>query len=301
MAFKHYVHLHFVIFIWGFTAILGLLIHIPVVETVFYRTLIAALALGAWLLFKKKNFHLGQKAIWQIAGTGALIALHWILFFGAARVANASVCLAGMATCSLWTSLLDPLISRRKIQIYEVVLGLMVIVGLYVIFRFEFGYALGLFMAVLSALLASVFTIINSKLCRHHNPYTITFYEMAGACVSVVLFFPFYMAWMSEGQLQLLPALSDWVYLLILALVCTVYAYSASVELMNHVTAFAMTLTNNLEPVYGILLAVAIFGEQEKMTPPFYLGTGIILLSVLAYPVISRYQRRRVVRQEVLP
>lgn len=292
--FKHYLHLHFIILIWGFTAVLGLLISIPVVETVFYRTWLASLALGVLLVARKRNFRLERKQILQILGTGSIIAVHWILFFGAARVSNASVCLAGMATCSLWTSLLDPLMSKRKIQIYEVVLGLMVIVGLYVIFRFEFEYALGLTMAIISAILASIFTIINSKLTNHHNPYMITFYEMVGACVSIVLFFPFYAAFMTEdGLLYLFPNASDWLYLLILSLMCTVYAYSASVELMKHITAFAMNLTNNMEPVYGIMLAVIIFGEKEKMTLEFYLGTGIILLSVLVYPVINRHTRRK--------
>lgn len=299
--FRHFLHLHFVVLIWGFTAILGLLISLPVVETVFYRTLMASLALGVLLMARHRNFRLGSSRIFQILGTGGLIAAHWILFFGAARVANASVCLAGMATCSLWTSLLDPLMSKRKIQLYEVILGLMVIVGLYVIFRFEFDHALGLIMAIISALLASVFTIINSRFTRNHNPYMITFYEMMGACVSIVLFFPFYVQWMSgDGMLHLLPQFSDWFYLLILAMVCTVYAYSASVELMKHITAFAMNLTTNMEPVYGIVLAVLFFGEQEKMTLEFYVGTGIIVLSVLAYPVITRYLRRRQLQTEIL-
>ncbi len=298
--FKHYFHLHFIILIWGFTAVLGLLISIPVVETVFYRTLIAAAVLGVLLLYRRRNFYLGRQQILQILGTGSLIAAHWILFFGAARVANASVCLAGMATCSLWTSLLDPLMSRRKFQWYELWLGLMVIVGLYIIFRFEFNHALGLTMAVLSALLASVFTIINSQFTRHHNPYMITFYEMIGACLSIVLFFPFYKAFMSEeGILYLVPSLGDWGYLLILSLVCTVYAYSASVELMKYISAFAMNLTTNMEPVYGIILAVLVFGEKEQMTPQFYLGTAIILLSVLAYPVIHQYRRKRRVKTEM--
>lgn len=299
--FKHYLHLHFIILIWGFTAVLGLLITIPVVETVFYRTLLSCAALGVLLYFRKRNFRLGQKQIWQILGTGALIAAHWILFFGAARVANASVCLAGMATCSLWTSMLDPLMTKRKLQLYEVILGLVVIVGLYVIFRFEFDYALGLAMAIVSAILASVFTIINSKLTKVYNPYMITFYEMGGACLSIVLFFPFYAYFMAEsGSLQLLPSQNDWLYLLILALICTVYAYSASVELMQHITAFAMNLTTNMEPIYGIILAVIIFGESEKMTPAFYTGTSIILLSVLAYPVINRYRNRKKLRARMI-
>ena len=299
--FKHYLLLHFVVLIWGFTAVLGLLISIPAVEIVFYRTLIAAATLAVVLLIGRKPWVLPQTTVMAILGTGALIAAHWILFFAAARVANASVCLAGMATCSLWTSLLEPWMTGRKIRVYEVGLGLLVIVGLYVIFRFEFDHALGLSMAIASAVLGAVFTILNARFAQRHDAYVITFYEMTGACLSVALFFPIYGAYLSEaGTLLLVPTLSDWGYLLVLALVCTLYAFSVSVQLMRYVTAFAMNLTNNLEPVYGILLAVLVFGEKETMSLPFYVGTAIILLSVLAYPVIRRVLRRRALSPELI-
>ena len=299
--FKHYLLLHFVVLIWGFTAVLGLLISIPPVEVVFYRTLIASVALAVVLLTGKKPWVLPRTRVLAILGTGTLIATHWILFFAAARVANASVCLAGMATCSLWTSLFEPWMTGRKIRAYEVGLGLLVIVGLYVIFRFEFDHALGLAMAVASAMLGAVFTVLNARFAQAHDAYVITFYEMLGACVSVALFLPYYAVYLSEAStLLLVPTASDWGYLLILSLVCTLYAFSVSVNLMRYVTAFAMNLTNNLEPVYGILLAVLIFGEKETMSLPFYVGTAIILLSVLAYPVIRRVQRRRALSPELI-
>ena len=298
---KHYLLLHLVVLIWGFTAVLGLLISIPAVEVVFYRTLIAAVALAVFLLIGRVSWVLPRTTTIAILSTGTLIATHWILFFAAARVANASVCLAGMATCSLWTSLFEPWMTGRKIRAYEVGLGLLVIVGLYVIFRFEFDHALGLAMAVASAMLGAVFTVLNARFAQAHDAYVITFYEMLGACASVALFLPFYVVYLSEAStLLLVPTASDWGYLLILSLVCTLYAFSVSVNLMRYVTAFAMNLTNNLEPVYGILLAVLIFGEKETMSLPFYVGTAIILLSVLAYPVIRRVQRRRALSPELI-
>ncbi|MEM9672201.1 MAG: DMT family transporter [Cyclobacteriaceae bacterium] len=288
---KHYALLHFIVLIWGFTAVLGLLISIPSVEIVFYRTLVASAALVLLLWFRKVDFKVAGQ-IGPLLGTGALIALHWILFFGAARVSTASVTLAGMATCSLWTSLVEPIMTRRKVQAYEVFLGCLVIVGLYVIFRFELNHALGLSMAILSALIASVFTVLNANFGKRFDAYLVTFYEMVGATISIALFFPIYQQWISSnGELYLNPSAMDWLWLLVLALVCTVYAYSMSVELMKYVTAFAMNLTNNLEPVYGILLAVLVFGEREQMTPQFYLGTSIILASVFAYPLIRRYRK----------
>lgn len=290
---KDYLKLHFIVWIWGFTAILGLLITIPAVEIVFYRTLFAFIALGIMLHIQEKNFSLGHKEILKIFSTGFLIAAHWILFFAAARVSTASVCLAGMATCSLWTSFLEPAFNRRKINMVEVFLGLVVILGLYVIFRFEFDHALGLTMAVLSAFLSALFTVINGKLIKSHDHYMITFYEMIGACLGTALFFPIYVTYFSDGSLNLVPVGMDWLYLAILSLVCTVYAYSLSVELMKRLSAFVINLTVNLEPVYGIILAVLIFGEKEKMAGGFYLGTAIILAAVICYPLINRYRRRR--------
>ncbi len=284
---RDYVKLHFIVFLWGFTAILGLLISIPSVELVFWRTLFASAGLGILLLYRKRNFRLGRKEVIKITATGVLISLHWILFFASARVSTASICLAGMATCSLWTSFLEPLMNGRKIKLYEVGLGFAVILGLYIIFRFEFTYALGLSMALVSALLAALFTVINGQFTYRHNPYMITFYEMIGACLGTAAFFPLYTQFLTEGELNLMPVGLDWFYILILALVCTVYAYSVSVELMKRVTAFVVNLTVNLEPVYGIVLALIIFGEKEQMLPGFYLGTGIILLSVLSYPVLK--------------
>jgi drug/metabolite transporter (DMT)-like permease len=299
---KHYILLHLVVLIWGFTAVLGLLISIPAVEIVLFRTLISSLSLGLLLYLWKKPLRLGKSSILQIVATGCLIGAHWILFFGAARVATASVCLAGMATSSLWTSFLEPFFYKKKIRFYEVALGITALIGLYVIFRFEIDHALGLAMAVASAFLASLFTVINSKFTRHHFHYTITFYEMIGAFMFSLLFLPFYAGFITDGQIYWLPSRMDWVYLFILALLCTVYAYSASVELMKYVSAFAVNLTTNMEPIYGIMLALLIFGEDEQMTPGFYLGTAIILVSVLAYPVIRRYQRKRAARKvEITP
>lgn len=298
---RDYVQLHFVVLIWGFTAILGVLITIPAVEIVFFRTLFAVLALGVLLYLRKREFWLGPGETVKILGTGLLIAAHWILFFAAARLSTVSVTLAGMATCSIWTSLIEPLVTKRKIRWFEVVLGGMVMVGLYIIFRFEFNHVLGLLMAVISAFLSALFTVINGKFTMRHNPYMITFYEMAGACLGTALFFPVYKYYFAaDGLLQLNPTNMDWLYLSILALVCTVYAYSVSVELMQKMSAYLINLTVNLEPVYGILLAVLIFNEDEKMTGGFYIGTLVILLSVLIYPLINKYYKRKALETDIL-
>ncbi|RZK75914.1 MAG: EamA family transporter [Pedobacter sp.] len=301
---KDYLHLHFIVFLWGFTAILGQLITLPDVELVFYRTLSASLALAALIYLKKAGFKIGRNEVLKIVSVGAIIAVHWVLFFVSATVSSVSICLAGMATGTLWTAILEPLIRKRAVKPHELILGLIIVAGLYVIFRFEFDNALGLALGVASAMCGAVFSIFNSGFTKKHSPLTITFYEMLGACLTVLLFFPVYSGFFTNGKgLQLEVSLSDAGYLAVLVLVCTVYAFSASVNLMKRISAYAMNLTINLEPVYGIMLAVLIFGDKEKMSAGFYSGTLIILFAVLIYPVLDKYVEKRKARllQKALP
>lgn len=293
---KDYLWLHFVVLIWGFTAILGLLISLPAVEIVFYRTLLASIGLLLFLKFRRRPLKVSGSALTNFLLTGGLIGAHWILFFWAAQVSTASVCLAGLATCSLWTALIEPLVNRQPVKWYEVMLGLIVVLGLVVIFKFESGYALGLLLAVLSALLSACFTVINGKLTKSHSPFVITFYEMIGAFLLTSSFMPFYAYWFTVDGFSWMPQGMDWFWLLVLSQVCTVVAFTLSVNLMKRISAFAVNLTVNMEPVYGILLAFMIFGEKEKMTTEFYVGTLIILASVGIYPVIRYVQKRRGLR-----
>ncbi|MEO1053790.1 MAG: DMT family transporter [Bacteroidota bacterium] len=291
---RDYLQLHFIVLIWGFTAILGLLITIPAVEVVFYRTLIAFIALGIMLYFQRKSFKLGAIPIIKMLLTGALIGIHWILFFQSARVSNASVSLTGFATCAFWTSLIEPMMYKRKIRMIEVVLGITVLIGLYVVFQVGDEYLLGLVLAILCAILGAVFTVINGQFVYRYDAYMISFYEMIGAFLVTVLFFPLYVAYYSEsGQLELSPTTMDWLYLGILAIICTVYAYSISVKIMEKLSPFTINLTVNLEPIYGIVMALLIFKDSEKMQPGFYLGAALILLSVFVYPIYNKLKKRK--------
>ena len=290
---RDYIELHFIVLIWGFTAVLGLLITIPPIELVFFRTAMACVALGALLYFWKKSPKVSTRDLFGILGTGGLIALHWILFFGSARISTASVCLAGMATCSLWTSLLEPVMTGKKFKAFEIGLGLFVILGIYVIYRVEVDYVEGLLMALASAFVAAMFTVINSKYTKRVDPFVITFYEMGGAAIACVIFFPLYLMLPEVEGLQLSPTAMDWFYIAILSLLCTVFAYSASVRLMKRISAFAINLVINMEPVYGIILAYLVFGEKEQMAGGFYLGTAIILVAVLSYPYLDKFYHRK--------
>lgn len=297
---KNYVQLHFVVLIWGLTAILGLLINISAVAVVFYRTLMASIILLILLYFWKISFKVGAKEFLKITGVGLIIGLHWILFFAAARVSTASVCLVGIATCSFWTSLIEPVMSSRKVKIYELALGIMVIIGLYIIFSVEFQYIEGLIMAVLAAMLASIFTVLNGKLTHRHNHYVITFYEMVGAFFGSIVLIPLYLYYFDTEVLNFIPLQMDWLYLIILAGICTVLAFSISVKIQKILSAFVVNLTVNLEPIYGIILAFLIFGEKEKMSAGFYIGTAIILFSVLSYPLVNRIMKRRALQSDLI-
>ena len=293
---KDYFRLHFIVLLWGFTAILGRLISVPPVELVFWRTLLAAAGLLGLLVVRRRPWRVAAADAGRLLAVGALVAAHWITFFLAARLSSVSVCLAGMATLALWTSLLEPLLLWRPVRGYEVGLGLLTMVGLYVVSQAELSQLLGLGVAIGSAGLSALFSVLNSKLVRQHPPLRLTLYEMTGACLSIVLFLPFYGRYLTGGAgLQLAPHGYDWLWLLLLAGVCTVYAFSTSVELMKRLSAFVVNLTINLEPVYGILLAVLFF--REKMSPGFYLGTAIILLSVLIHPLLDRWHKRRLLRK----
>jgi len=291
--FKEYLQLHFIVFLWGFTAILGLMIETPVVEMVFYRVLIASVALSILMMFTGENFAISKVSMLKIMGTGFLFAFHWILFFTSARLSNASVSLVGFATCPFWTSLIEPLVRKKKIKLYEVFLGLTALLGIYLIFQFESKYALGITLAIASAIIAAVFAVLNKQFTETHNHYTITFYEMLGASISIALFFPVYQWTFSEtGVVQLLPSSSDWLFIGILALVCTVYPVAQTIKLMKKISAYSVSLTLNMEPVYGIMLALIIFGDSERMGTGFYLGSLVIMLSVISYPLINRFYQR---------
>jgi len=299
---KDYLQLHFIVLLFGFTAILGELVEIPAVELVFYRVLLSCPFLWLLMRYRKVPFRVPTRALLTFLSTGLIVAAHWILFFLSTDLGTISVTLAGIATTSFWTSLLEPWLKKRRLRVYELVLGLVVIGGLYLIFLFEFNNALGLALAIGAALLAALFSVLNSKYTHHYNPYVITYYEMIGATLGILLFFPLYAAYLAPaGQITWLPAQSfQWVYIGLLALACTVYAFSVSVEIMKRISAFAVNLTINLEPVYGIILALILFGEKEQMQPGFYLGTLVILGSVLSYPVLNRMYRRKYLSTDIL-
>ncbi len=286
-TFADYLHLHFLVLIWGFTAILGKLINpqLSRMSLTFFRTLLAAVGLAVVLWLWKEWKRVPANDRWAMLGVGVIMGLHWLTFFGSAHVSSASVCLAGMSTTSLFTSLLEPLFARRRVRPLEILLSLLVIVGLYLIFRFEVDQSLGLGLALVSAFLAALFTIANSRFARRHNALLITFYEMNGATIAMLIGLAGVAFTSGLTAQEMIPQSTDWLWLVILALVCTVYAYSAGVHLLRKISPFTLNLTINLEPVYG--MALAYFILNERMTAGFYAGSVVILLAVIVYPMLN--------------
>ncbi|AEI48474.1 DMT family transporter [Runella slithyformis] len=286
-TFVDYLHLHFLVLIWGFTAILGKLINpqLSRISLTFFRTLLASVGLVVVLWLWKEWKRVPANDRWAMLGVGAIMGMHWLTFFGSAHVSSASVCLAGMSTTSLFTSLLEPLFARRRVRPLEIFLSLLVIAGLYLIFRFEVDQSLGLGLALVSAFLAALFTIANSRFVRRYNALLITFYEMNGATVAMLIGLAGVAFTSGLTAKEVIPQSTDWPWLGILAFVCTVYAYSAGVHLLRKVSPFTLNLTINMEPVYGMVLAYFIL--NERMTAGFYAGSVVILLAVILYPMLN--------------
>jgi drug/metabolite transporter (DMT)-like permease len=279
--------LHFTVFIWGFTGILGALISINAVQMVWYRVMIAGITLFAYFLLTKTSLRVSKKQFLQFFFTGSIVALHWILFFHAIKVSTVSVTLVCLSSFTLFTAILEPLIKKQRILIPDVLIGLVIILGIYLIFKFESQYTLGIIFGLTSALASSLFATINSTLVQKSDPKIIGFYEITGAFIWITLY-----RFLDNDLLNetFNLSLKDWVYLGILGTVCTALAYVAGVSVMRTLSAFRVALITNLEPVYGILLAFIFFGTKEAMSTGFYIGATLILGAVFLYPI---YKKRK--------
>ena len=287
---KNLLLLHLVVLIFGFTAILGKLITIPSDQLVWYRMFFATCSLAVYLVLMKKSFKMKRIGIVKTIGVGVIIAAHWVFFFEAIKQSNVSIALAATATGSLFTALLEPIFFKRKLHFYELLLGSIVILGLYFIFQFETDNSLGIWLGVLAAFLASLFTVMNGQLIKLYDSTRISFYELGGGVIAITLYFLIFSP-SSLPNFQL--SNSDWLWMLVLAIVCTAFAFVASVKVMEELTPFTVSLSINLEPIYGILLALLIFGESEKMSPGFYIGTSLILCSLFLNVWIKRRLKKK--------
>lgn len=285
---KSYLNLHLIVFIWGFTAILGELISVKEEAVVWYRMLLAGIFMLIYVLVTKKPWRLPFKSFAHLIGVGLLIALHWIFFFKAINVSNVSITLAVFSTGAFFASILEPIFFNRKMLWYEVFFGLIIIGGLLMIMQVETKYILGMAYALLSVFLGVMFTLFNGKLIQKYDPSVITLYEFFAGVLFVSLYLLFGHKFTSEF---FDVSTRDWVLLLILSSVCTAYAFTASVNVMKKLSPYTVMLTTNMEPVYGIILAFFILGDKEQMSPGFYIGALIILATVILNGVLKNYKK----------
>jgi len=281
---KHHLHLNVIVFIWGFTAVLGALISLDAMPLVWFRMIFAVGFIAIFIYFKKIPLDISLRTKVQFLFAGLIIALHWFTFFRAIKISNISITLACLSTGGFFTSLLEPILYRKRIVFYEVFFGLLVIVGLFIIFHFEGNHFWGILTAITSAFLSALFAVINSKFVKEYNPNIISFYELSGG----VVFFTFLLMFTHSFSSTFFSiSTKDLMFLLILSSVCTAYAFIASTSIMKFLSPYTVMLTINLEPIYGIILAVLVFKEKEKMSFEFYIGAFIILLTVILNSIIK--------------
>jgi drug/metabolite transporter (DMT)-like permease len=289
---KLYLQLHLLIFLLATTAVLGELISLTAAGLVIWRTGIASLAAALWVAaVRRRPVWPGRRGAAAYFGVGMIIGVHWLCFFGAIRLANISICLAGMATISLFTAFTEPLLEKRRIRPFEVLLGLLVVAGIALVAGFERGRLLGLGVALFGAMLAAIFPVLNRRfVTTGSDPLTMVAWEMAGACVAVLLLYP-----LAGGGAALLAWHGlDWLWLLLLALVCTVFAHAFHIHLLRRLSAYTANLAMNFEPIYGILAAALLFGEHKQLHPFFYVGMLTILAANLLHPLVLHRLRKGV-------
>jgi drug/metabolite transporter (DMT)-like permease len=266
--------LHLIVFIWGFTGILGKEISLEALGLVWWRVLIAFTAIGLFAVIIKKDLRAPLKDIAKFCLVGFLTAAHWVCFFGSIKASNISVALVVISTTAFFVSLISPIIRKEKFYAHEVVLGCMVVAGLFVIFRFEKEYALGIFLSLCAAVLAATFSVFNSTFIVNHTSVKIAFWEMLSALVGLTIFL---LLSGGLGPETLSLGNRDLWLLLVLGVICTGFAFVAGIEVMKVLSPFTCALSINMEPLYTIVFALMLYGSSEWMSPQFYLGAVIIL------------------------
>ncbi len=275
---KAFFQLHFAVFLAGFTGVLGRLITLNEGLLVWYRLLISSVTM--WIVFSltKKLQRVSIKDILKLSGIGFLAALHWVSFYGSIKYANVSVALVCFSAVGFFTALFEPLFFRKKINLVEVLLGLIVIAGIYIIFHFDPKYKTGIILGVICAVLLAIVVILIRQFVQRINSQTLLTYQLSGGLITLSFFMPFYLRQFPTSYI--IPNFSDWMWLLVLAWFCSVLAFQFSVNALKKLTAFTVNLSFNLEPVYGILLAFFIYHENKELNWSFFAGLGLIMLAL---------------------
>ncbi len=283
---KAYLQLHLAIFLWGFTAILGELISLAGVPLVWHRLWITIVVLFFVPGALKALRQIPKKQIIQFSLIGFVVAAHWVTFYGSIKVSNPSIAVSCLATSSLFTSFIEPILSRKKINPIEVILGLVAMIGIWIMFNAAFNFLAGLIMGLISAFLSALFSSLNKKYATGSEAKAVTIIEMGSGLILLSIIMPFYFKIYPE--LKFIPLRDDWFWLIILGAVCTAFNFVISLNALKHISAYMANLSLNLEPVYGVILAALIFNDHKDLNSYFYLGTLIILAAVASYPFLLK-------------
>lgn len=289
---KNYLHLHFLVFIAGFTAILGQLITIGSIPLVWYRMVMAGLLMFFYIKFTNHKMKVDKRSMLKFLAAGVIVALHWITFFEAIKQSNISITLAMFSTGAFFASFIEPIFYKRRIIWYEILFGVIVVIGVFLITHGELKYINGIVLGVVSALLSSLFAVINGTFIQKHSATVISFYEFVSGVVFLTLFILLFKGGFDAKFFALSAA--DWIFLFILASICTAYAFIGSVKVMKFISPYTVVLSYNLEPVYGITLALILFPETETMGVQFYYGATLVLLSVLLDGIFKNIKSYRI-------
>jgi drug/metabolite transporter (DMT)-like permease len=290
---RAYFYLHLCVFIWGFTAILGKLITLQALPLVWWRVLLCCVAL--WLIIPRPQLRtIGWPLFWKMLGIGMLVGVHWLCFYGAIKLSNASVAVTTMATTSFFSALVEPALLRQRIKWYELALSVFILPGMaLVVGNIDFSMRTGFAVGLVGAMLAAVFTTLNKQIVDNNPPppLVMSLAELFGGLVITSLALPFYI-W-QHPEAVIMPVGYDWFWLPVLAWLCTVLPYSLSLKTLRHISAFATNLTINLEPVYGVVLAAFLLREDKELNPGFYAGVVIILVAVFGHPFVKKMVENR--------
>lgn len=291
------IKLHSAVFLWGFTGVLGRLISLNEGLLVSYRILITIVSLYFYMRFKGQLQSVAPQQRNRLFGIGALIALHWCFFYGSIKYSNVSISLTCLSSAGLFTSLLEPLMTKKRIVLTEVLLGLIGIAGIYLIFHFDPQYKVGIVLGIICTILSCVFSILNKKQVSYTAPKTVMLYELTGGLLFLTVVMPFYLQVFPTAHLA--PDKFDLLWLVLLSWFCTILAMDLSLQALQKVSAFTQNLTLNLEPVYGIVLAFAVYHENKFLSKWFYLGFSLILIAVVLQMARISLTRKKELRAEL--
>lgn len=289
---KAYIQLHIAIFLAGFTAVLGKLILLNEAWLVWYRILLTVAGFFLILKAEKSLVKLPLKELLKIAGVGAIIAVHWLTFYGSVKYGNISIALVCLSAMAFFTAFIEPLVFKRKIDWLEVLLGLMAIAGIYIIFDFHPQYKLGIIFGIIAALGSSIFPVFNKQfLMKGYTPKVLTFYELSGGLIFLTLALPFYLYQFPAAYWW--PTATDWLWMLVLVMACTIIAFILQLNALKRVSPFTSTLSYNLEPLYGIIMGFVFFNEGKSFGKGFYIGVTMIMLTIVFHTIHVYYKIKK--------